>query len=77
MSPVFMCCSEFDMYTTLFKVALFPSSSYNLMLASIMTVVVLLLLFIPPPPHVSGNNWDLILASLVNYAFKTDDIHEI
>jgi uncharacterized membrane protein len=45
MSPVFMCYSVFDMDTTLFKVALFPSS-YNLMRANIMTIVLLLLLLL-------------------------------
>ena len=45
LSPVLMCCSVFDMYTTLFKVALFPFS-YNLMLANIMTVALLLLLLV-------------------------------
>jgi len=83
LSPVLMCCSVFDMYTTLFKVALFPFS-YNLMLANIMTVALLLLLlvvvvfyFIPPPPNVSGNSWNLILAAFVFYALKTDDIYVI
>jgi hypothetical protein len=56
-SPGFICCSVFDMYTTLFKVAVF-SSSYNLMLSNIMTVVLLLVFFFnflfPPPPQCKG-----------------------